>query len=87
MTGKHKAGREAGVWGDIAEAFSKPVTLDEPHSDYVPTQILGESFRNCGYDGIVYKSFLNPEGFNVALFDLASADLMNCGLYKTNSLS
>jgi len=32
--------REEGVWGDIGFAFSKPVTRDEPHHDYVPTQIL-----------------------------------------------
>src|SRR5262249_26083446 len=60
------ADREAGVWGDVAEAFSKPVTLDEPHSDYVPTQILAEAFRNHGYDGIVYKSLLNGGGHNIA---------------------
>ncbi len=81
------ANREALVWGDIAEAFSNPVAMDEPHSDYVPTQILGEAFRHCGYDGIVYRSFLDPKGYNVALFDLALAELMNLRLFKTKSLN
>jgi hypothetical protein len=81
------AGREAGVWGDIAQAFSRPITMDEPHADYVPTQILAEAFRSHGYDGIVYKSLLDDGGFNVALFDLASAELINCGLYQTKSVS
>jgi hypothetical protein len=80
------AGREAGVWGDIAHAFSKPVTANEPHSDYVPTQILAEAFRRHGYNGIVYKSLLDGEGFNVALFDLAAAELINCGLYTARSV-
>lgn len=39
------ATKEAGVWGDIGFAFSKPVTHDEPHLDYIPTQILAENFR------------------------------------------
>jgi RES domain-containing protein len=80
------AGREAGVWGDIAQAFSKPITVDEPHSDYVPTQVLAEAFRSHGYDGILYKSLLDDGGFNIALFDLASAELINCGLYQTKSV-
>jgi hypothetical protein len=82
-----RAGIEAKVWGDIAEAFSKPVDADEPHIEYVPTQVLAEAFRRQGYDGIVYKSLLNGEGVNIALFDLEAADLMNCGLYKASSVS
>ena len=54
--------RETGVWGDIAHAFSKPVAVDEPHLDYIPTQILAEAFRGHGYDGIVYRSLLHEEG-------------------------
>jgi RES domain-containing protein len=81
------AGREAGVWGDIAQAFSEPITVDEPHSDYVPTQVLAEAFRSHGYDGIVYKSLLDSGGFNIALFDLASTELINRGLYRTKSVS
>ena len=47
--------KEAGVWGDIAHAFSKPVVLDEPHLDYVPTQVLAEAFHSHGYDGIAHS--------------------------------
>lgn len=80
--------REEGVWGDIGFAFSKPVTRDEPHLDYVPTQILAEAFRDAGYDGIIYKSLLDKGGKNVALFDLAAAELTGpCFLYRTRSAS
>src|SRR5712692_4908741 len=44
--------REQVVWGDIAHALSRPVTPDEPVTEYVPTQILAEAFRAHGYDGI-----------------------------------
>jgi len=52
----------------------------------VPTHILAESLRNHGFDCIVYRSLLNGGGFNVALFEVAAADLMNCGLYKVSSV-
>jgi hypothetical protein len=81
------ADKEAGVWGDIGHAFSRPVSLDEPHIDYIPTQVLSEAFRAHGYDGIMYKSLLDERGKNIALFDLNAAELINCGLQDTVSIS
>jgi hypothetical protein len=79
--------RERVVWGEIAYAFSKPVASDDRHSDYIPTQILAEAFKHYGYDGIAYRSLLGKEdGKNIALFDIPAADLMNCCLYKINSV-
>jgi RES domain-containing protein len=79
--------KEDAVWGDIGYAFSKPVTHDEPHLDYVPTQILAESFKNGGFDGIVYKSLLDERGKNLALFDVGSATLLTCCLYEIKAAS
>jgi hypothetical protein len=79
------AQKEAEVWGEIAYAFSKPVTPKEPITDYIPTQILAEAFRGHGLDGIVYKSELG-KGYNVALFDIEAADLVMCGLQKTKGV-
>lgn len=77
--------REEIAWGDIGYAFSRPVTPDEPVTEYVPTQILAEAFRAHGFDGIVYRSLLGG-GLNIALFDCAAADLINCGLYETDAV-
>jgi RES domain-containing protein len=77
---------EGVVWGDIAYALSRPVTPDEPLTEYVPTQVLAEAFRLHGYDGIVYKSLL-AKGANIALFHCEAAELINCGLYKANAIS
>jgi len=77
--------REQIAWGEIGYAFSRPVTPDEPVTEYVPTQILAEAFRAHGYDGIGYKSLLG-KGLNFALFDCADAELINCGLYETNAI-
>jgi hypothetical protein len=79
--------KEDGVWGDIGFAFSKPVTVDERQLDYVPTQILAETFRNEGYHGIVYKSLLDEAGKNIALFNLASATLIIRCLYRIRSVA
>jgi RES domain-containing protein len=54
-------------------------------ADYVPTQVLADLYRHNGYDGIPYKSLLGP-GYNYALFDLDSADLLNCCLYKVENI-
>jgi len=78
--------REKSIWAQIDHAFSEPVNPDETSADYAPTQILAEAFRSSGYDGIVYKSLLG-KGFNVALFDINAADLVNCCLFKAESIT
>ena len=78
--------REEAVWGDVGYAFARPITPDHPVTEYVPTQILAEAFRAHGFDGIVYKSLLG-DGLNVATFNCDAAELINCGLYETTSVS
>lgn len=73
--------RQKAVWSDIDRAFSEPVTPNDNVADYVPTQILAEFFKMKGFDGIAYLSALG-EGYNIALFDLTSAELINCSLYR-----
>ena len=63
------------VWKTVDRAFSKPVTLQDDTADYAPTQIISERFRSEGYDGVYYKSALNEKGYNVALFDIGSAQI------------
>jgi hypothetical protein len=77
--------KEKGVWGDIGFAFSKPVSRDESHLDYVPTQILAETFRRRGYHGIIYKTLLDEEGQNIALFDTQAANWIGPCLYRVKS--
>jgi hypothetical protein len=60
---------EKDVWTHIDKAFSEPVSKSDDRADYVPTQVIAESLKNSGYDGILYKSRLSLGGVNVALFD------------------
>lgn len=78
---------EKAVWSDINEAFSEPIERGDSSLDYVPTQILAEAFKRHGFDGIAYKSTYGEDGFNVALFDIETADLINCGLYRIKDVS
>jgi RES domain-containing protein len=72
---------EARNWYSIGEAFSRPVSSSDDVSDYAPTQILAEAFRQRWYDGIIYDSGLNKDGKNVALFNLTHADVKERFLY------
>lgn len=74
------------VWWDIDQAFSRPVTLSDDTADYVPTQIIAELFKVNRFDGIAYRSAFGG-GYNLALFDLDSADLINCGLYEVREVN
>lgn len=78
--------KESRVWGEIAKAFSKTVAIDEPHLDYVPTQVLADSFRSQGYDGVMYKSLLQKDGINIALFDVSAAEYKRCAVFQTASI-
>jgi len=77
---------EKAVWSDVNRAFSKPAARGDDSLDYVPTQILAETFKNNGFDGIAYKSSYGEHGFNVALFDVAGADPINCALYRVDDV-
>jgi len=80
-------GIEKVVWSAMNRAFSEPVTRGDDSLDYVPTQIIAETFKLNGFDGIAYKSNYGEDGFNVALFDLAVADLINHCLYRIDKMS
>jgi RES domain-containing protein len=74
------------VMSDIDEAFTKPVLKNEETAEYAPTQILGELFKNSGFDGILYSSALG-KGKNIVLFNINSARMINCFLFEVKSIS
>lgn len=78
--------REDGIWMAIDRAFATPVSKEDEAKDYIPTQILAELFKAEGYDGVVYKSLLSDDGFNVTFFNLDHAKVINASLYKLNSI-
>ena len=78
--------KEKAVWTQIGQAFSEPTTPTDGTADYVPTQVIAELFKTNGYDGIAYKSAFGDDGYNIALFNLADAELTACALHQAKSL-
>jgi hypothetical protein len=78
--------KEKAVWIEIDNAFSRPITLSDDEADYVPTQILAELFRHAGFDAIVYRSQFGREGYNIAIFDVADAEPINCAPYSVTGV-
>ena len=78
--------KEEAVWIDIDNAFSRPVTRSDDTADYVPTQILAELFRDNGYDGLVYRSQFGETGYNIGLFDVGDADIINAAPYQVTDI-
>ena len=74
------------VWTSVDRAFSDPVRSEDDMAGYAPTQLIAEMFRKERYDGVVYKSPFGKDGFNVALFDINSADCINGFLYEAESI-
>jgi RES domain-containing protein len=77
--------REEAVWGDIDWAFAEPTTRSDDRSEYIPTQVLAESFRDSGFDGVAYRSSYG-KGHNMVLFDPAAAQQVNCFLVRVRNV-
>jgi len=77
--------REQSVWFWMDNAFSRPTNASDDVADYAATQIIAELFKNKGADGIMYRSSLGI-GHNIMLFDLKSAEIMNCAVYSLDML-
>lgn len=74
------------VWTDIDSAFSRPVIQSDDLADYVPTQVLSELFRSVGYDAIIYRSQFGKKDYNIAIFDVEDAEIINCAPVKIEGI-
>ena len=78
--------KEKAVWIAVDNAFSNPIDLSDNITDYVPTQILAELFYANDYDALIYRSHFGKEGFNIALFDIKDAELINATPYEVTAI-
>jgi hypothetical protein len=58
-----------GVLKKINEEIAKPLRRQDSEIDYLPTQYISDFVKSLGFDGIKYKSTLNPKGTNYAIFN------------------
>jgi RES domain-containing protein len=83
-SGKAKDRIEDAVWREINEAFAEPIVRSDTAGDYAATQILAELFKVEGADGVIYNSAFLETGLNLALFDLACAEMIDTSLFKVD---
>ncbi|PIP96613.1 MAG: hypothetical protein COW00_02905 [Bdellovibrio sp. CG12_big_fil_rev_8_21_14_0_65_39_13] len=62
------------------------MTRTDNHTEYIPTQIIAEFFKNNNFDGVIYKSNFGSNGYNIALFNIEDARLEQCHLFETKSI-
>lgn len=65
----------------------KPLRKQDTDLDYIPTQYLCEFIKSLGFDGVEYGSSLNPEGFNIALFNDSKVECFNTTVYDITNIS
>ena len=48
---------------------------------------MSDFIKSLGYDGIKYKSTLNPEGYNLAIFDINSFEVVEVRNYTIDAIN
>jgi hypothetical protein len=70
----------------LESELSRPVRKQDVHLDYLPTQFLCEFLKSLGFDAVEYKSAMNPDGSNLALFNDSKVECIESKLYRVSSL-
>lgn len=52
----------------LEEELSRPRRRNDSELDYLPTEYLSELIKSMGFDGIEFRSSLNSQGYNLAIF-------------------
>ncbi|WP_428331551.1 RES family NAD+ phosphorylase [Mucilaginibacter sp.] len=71
----------------LESELSKPVRKQDVHLDYLPTQFLCEFCKSIGFDAVEYKSSMNPDGSNLALFSDRKVSCGEVKFYQVNNLT
>jgi len=74
------------VWSEINASFSRPVSLGDEHTSYIPTQYISECFKTGGYDGIIYKSAYTEKGYNIVIFNPENVKLKGARVFQIESI-
>lgn len=71
----------------INDEIAKPLRRQDSDLDYLPTQYIADFVKSLGYDGIKYRSTLNPEGVNYAIFDNRKFKCQKVDLYYIKAMT
>lgn len=71
----------------MSNEIAKPLRRQDSELDYLPAQYIADFIKSLGYDGICYRSTLNIQGLNYAIFDHKKLDCDKVTLYHITSLT
>lgn len=66
--------------------LAKPIRRSDNDLDYLPTQYLCEFIKSIGFDGVEYKSSLNPQGYNLAVFHPSKLECIGSYVHEIHKM-
>ncbi|MBO4639976.1 MAG: RES family NAD+ phosphorylase [Treponema sp.] len=73
---------------DINNEMAKPLRNNANPIEYIPTQYISDYVHSLKeYDGIEYKSTMNPNGYNLAIFDPTLFECINTETIQVNEIN
>lgn len=70
----------------ISKEIAKPLRRQDSELDYLPSQYIADYIKSLGYDGISYRSTLNRNGINYAIFNTKKFSCVSVSLVHIDSL-
>jgi hypothetical protein len=70
----------------LEKELSKPIRRQDSELDYLPTQYLCEFIKSIGFDGVEFRSSLNPNGYNLAIFNDDGFECIKTTLHEVKSV-
>lgn len=70
----------------LEKELSKPIRRQDSELDYLPTQYLCEFIKSIGFDGVEFRSSLNSDGYNLAIFNDDNFECVKTTLHEVKSV-
>jgi RES domain len=71
----------------ISNEIAKPLRRTDGVLDYLPTQYIADFIKSKGFDGIKYKSTLNKDGFNIAIFNQSFFECIEVSVFDVKGIN
>jgi len=71
----------------LEQELSRPVRKMDVNLDYLPTQYLCEFIKSLGFDGVEYKSAMNSNGYNLAIFNDRKLQCLDSVFHRVTNLT
>ncbi|MBM5696234.1 RES domain-containing protein [Listeria seeligeri] len=71
----------------ISNEIAKPIRKNDSSLEYIPTQYITDFIKSQGYEGVLYKSTLDCEGINLAIFNDKNFECMDVSQYIVKKIN